>query len=422
MENNRGISMEDNTNKQGWFSCLLSALFFFYTISQLTIFNTISAPLSLSFNLSTSELTTMSSVYLYANALWLLPGGILLDRFPAKHLIIFFMTLCVCAAFGFGFSNSVTLNIILRAIEGMASAMSLLACLRFAHDWFANKASSVIGYVVSIGLLGGVFSNLVFPHLVAMLGWRATVLINAIIGLLFLALIVIFTRAPKSTIQYKKQHSYFASAKKILFELKVVLTHIENWKCGCYIGLMNLPIFVLAALWGNLFLTQYKGFSESSAGLLISLIFIGELVGAPIMGLISNKLQKKKIIMLLGAIASLVIMLLIIFISQKYYLANCLLFLMLGFSISPQILGYPLIAENNAHELASTATGLGSLLSNITGACMQIIFGIILVAKVINSGDTQYTTHSILLAAAILPAAFVASAFIAVMLKEKHAQ
>lgn len=406
-------------NKQltAWISCFFSALFFFYTISQLTMFNTISEAFAQSFQLSTSELTILSSSYLYANALWLLPGGMLLDRFKSKNIILFFMALSVLAAFLFSFSKSNTFNMLLRIIEGAASAMSLLACLRLAHDWFENNASSVIGIIISIGLLGGVFANLFYPHALLAYGWRNSIFLNAIMGFIFLAAMFFFIKMPKNFIIRKSSRSLLSAAKIIFQELKLTFFLKENWKCGLYIGLMNLPIFVLAALWGTQFLTQYQGYSEVAAGELISLIFIGELIGAPIMGLLANKKKTKKEIMIIGAIASFILILFIIFSHGKSILVPEVLFFLLGFSISAQVLGYPLIVENNQHSISSTATGFGSLLSNSTGAIMQIIFGLILVSKTAEN-HLQYTQESLLKAILLLPLAFLVCIFIALTLKK----
>lgn len=380
------------------------------------MFNFINTSLAAELSMSSSSLSLMSSAYLYANAIWLLPGGMLLDKIRAKSLLVFFMLLCVISSFIFSVSSSISVKFFLRIIEGVGSAMSLLICFRMAHDWFPNKTSSIVGFIVSIGLLGGVYANTVFPLLVLSFDWRFTVFFNAVVGSVFLLMIIIFVKSPdkkevlSAYIKVKDQY------RKLLFGLKTVLINSENWKCGLYIGLMNLPIFVLAALWGNVFLVQYKGYSETAAGLLISLIFIGELIGAPVLGMLADRFNKKKIIMFFGAITSLFSILLIIFSGTMNFHVDFVLFIILGFAISAQVLAYPLLMKNNPAHIASTSTGFGSLLSNATGAFMQISFGALLTLKLGTVG-IEYTEYSLLLAITILPAAFMVSTILASLLK-----
>lgn len=159
---------------------------------------------------------------------------------------------------------------------------------------------------------------------------------------------------------------------------KTVARQSQNWKCGIYTGLLNTPIFVLAALWGNLYVSQAYGFSLQQSASITSMIFIGEIVGAPIVGWISDKLNSRKPPMIIGALLSLVVMMAIIYIPRHTGFDLSILFLLLGFAISSQVISYPTTAESNNPSIISSAMGFVSLLSNLLGAVLQIIFGWIL--------------------------------------------
>src|SRR3989338_8855068 len=95
-------------------ACICAGLFFFYTIFQKVTFNAISADLISKFHLSVTGLGGISSAYLYANALWLIPGGILLEKFSSRIVTLVFVFACAVSSFVFAKSSSVLLDIIMR--------------------------------------------------------------------------------------------------------------------------------------------------------------------------------------------------------------------------------------------------------------------------------------------------------------------
>lgn len=140
-------------------ACIGAGLFFFYTIFQKVTFNAISTHLIAHFHLTNTGLGAVSSAYLYANALWLIPGGILLERFSSRMVTLLFMFACVASSFIFAESSSLFLDVILRFIGGFGSAMSLLISLRLATNWFPNQTARVIGLLVSLGMSAGIVAS-----------------------------------------------------------------------------------------------------------------------------------------------------------------------------------------------------------------------------------------------------------------------
>ncbi|QLH41848.1 MAG: MFS transporter [Coxiellaceae bacterium] len=115
--------------------------FSFFNLFQISVFNSISAGLMTDFHLSSLQMGWFSATYLIANTLWLVPGGLLIDRYSARHTALLFAFLDVMACFVISISHHLLVSIMMRFIQGMASAMSLLICARFANRWFANKAT-----------------------------------------------------------------------------------------------------------------------------------------------------------------------------------------------------------------------------------------------------------------------------------------
>lgn len=359
----------------GWMACLAIACYFFYTIMQLSLFNVASAHLSSSFQLNSIDLGLLSSIYLYSLALILLPAGYLLDCYSTRNISIITLLLSVISALIFAFADNITLIALYRIITGMANGFAFLASLRVAMHWFPHHAALACGFIISIGMSGGIFATNFFSYSATKWNWEVSLIINAVIGIVFWILIVIFLR---DCPQDNKAKSVSSLSIK---HLKLVATNLQNWLCGIYAGLLNLSVYLLGALWGNLYLTQKYNLSNLQAANIISMIFLGIIIGSPISGWFSDLIRRRKTPMLLGAFAATVVIVLIAYLPALSYPKLMLLFLLLGIVTSTQIISYPAIAESNVAQLTSTATGFAALVLNIIGAVAQPLFGWLLMLK-----------------------------------------
>src|SRR5215213_2903303 len=89
-----------------WMVCLSAGLFFFYEFFQLNIFDVINQALRDDFHIDATQLSWMSSAYLWADILFLLPAGIILDRFSTRTVILAAMLVCVIGTVGFSLTDS----------------------------------------------------------------------------------------------------------------------------------------------------------------------------------------------------------------------------------------------------------------------------------------------------------------------------
>lgn len=81
--------------------------------------------------------------------------------------------------------------------------------------------------------------------------------------------------------------------------------------------------------------------------------------------------------MIVGAVASLVCMMLILNPGLSYYQLLALFF-GLGLFTSTQVITYPMVAESNQADLTGTATGLASVLIMGGAGIAQMLFGFLL--------------------------------------------
>ncbi|MDX1900480.1 MAG: MFS transporter [Gammaproteobacteria bacterium] len=410
--------------KKGWLVTLAASLFFFYEFIQLNLFNAIDVQLMQDFHLNAPQLGQLASMYFYANALCLFPAGLLLDRFSTRGLLLFAVVLCTVGTGLFGLAHTYTFAAVGRLMVGAGASFCFLSCIRLASRWFPpEKMAFVTGIVVTMAMLGGLVAQTPMAILSQHIGWRHAVLVDAALGI-FIALAVILyvqDRPPGS-------HEHVLTEKQQLKSLGfwrsigLVLRNPQNWLGGIYTSLMNLPVFLLGALWGIHYLVEVHHISLVQASYATTLFFVGVIFGAPFFGWLSDRMERRVFPMILGAVVSLGIMLVLMYMPGLTLIQLIGLFFLIGFVTSSQVLSYPLIAELNPITLTSTAVSVDSVTIMVSGAIFQPFFGWVMSlhadpTKVVD-GMQIYTAHDFMNAMWIMPIAFVLSLVITWKLKE----
>lgn len=359
-----------------WVVCLSAGLFFFYEFFQLNLFDVINQPLRDEFHLDAAALSWMSSTYLWANILFLLPAGLILDRYSTRMVILIAMSICVLSTIGFALTHSFVLACIYHFLSGIGNAFCFLSCVVLVSRWFPpQRQAFVIGCVVTMAFLGGMMAHTPLAYLNEHFGWRNALLIDGGIGIVLVLWILMVVKDKPD-----EQDSLFAQEKPVLAFLPALLNK-QNWLAGLYTSCLNLPILVLAALWGTSYLQVVFQQSPLAASNIVSLIFFGSMLGCPLMGWLSDHFGRRKPFMLWGAIAASLTLFPLFWGVALSETSLSLLFFALGFFTSTQVISYPLIAESNAAQQTGTATGIASMIIMGGGGIGQIIFGWLMAYK-----------------------------------------
>lgn len=411
--------------KQAWLVCFCAALFFFYEFVQLHMFNAINPQLMAEFNLTATQLSFLSSTFLWADILFLLPAGLILDRFSVRKVILGAMLVCLIGTLGFALSTNIWLLGFFHFFSGIGNAFCFLSCIMLVARWFPpQRQALVVGLVVTMAFLGGMVAQAPFAILSGIMGWRNALLIDTVLGVIFMSLIWVYVRdypAEHADAHLKKMHD----TKNVPFwhSLSGALRNCQNWLCGLYTSLLNLPILVLTAVWGAPYLAKVHGLTYTQATFVSSMIFLGSIIGCPLLGWYSDSLRKRKTPMIQGAIASLVIMVLILYIPNLSYLGLISLFFLLGFFTSAQIIVYPMIAESNPKSLTGVAIAAASFIIMGGGGVGQNLFGWLLDLTwdgTLQQQQPIYSAENYQFAMLIFPIAFVLGLLAILITKETY--
>jgi MFS family permease len=415
-------SIVNPSRVQPWLVCLSAALFFFFVFIQMNMFNAVGSHLMQTFHFTAAQLGHLSASYFYANVIFLYPAGLLLDRFSPRRIIIFVMAGAIACTFWFALASGYNEILIARFLIGIFGSFCLLSSVRVASRWFPPKRMAlVIGIVVTLAMIGGMISQAPLTYLTDTIGWRQTIIADAIFGVLLLIPMIIFIKdfpadASKATEAHSSHLGFWEAIGKTVL-------NSQNWLAGIYISLINLPIMIIGTTWGALFLTQAHNLTRSQASFMITIMFFGVIIGSTSIGWISDYMGKRKPPMIFGALACLLIAFLIIYLPTSSALAMGSLFFLLGYVSSFQVIGYPLVAESNPPELTGSAEGLSSILI-MSGGFSVSLFPYFLNLnwdhQVVNNLPV-YSLYDYQMALLILPAAFLIALIAAVFVRETHA-
>ncbi len=344
----------------------------------MNMLNPIALILMKDLSINAHQLGLLSSMYFYGGFLILFPAGLLLDRFSTKKLMLMAMLLAIISVFLFAISTNLFLLYLSRLASGVAAAFAFLGAINLATQWFETRQMAfVTGYIVSIAMLGGIFAQTPMAILEALLGWRQAMMLFGLLGLFFLILIWSYLRNTPANIEIEKTKQTGSKIKSLTLmkQIKIVILNKYNWFSGLYVALMAIPFYLLGALWGTAYLTQIFKISNIQASTVISMLFLGLLIGSPIVGLTSDWLKRRVYLMRVGAIVSLALIILVMYSSDLSSSLLMILFFILGFSASSQILSYTVITEANSPLVTSSALSISSLLLMISGFVSQPLFG-----------------------------------------------
>lgn len=369
--------IKTNRKYSPWIVCLSAALFFFYEFIQSNMFSSIAVDVMADFHIDAESYSWLSSIYFLANVIFLFPAGAILDRFSTKRVILISLGLCVFGTFLFAQSNSYFVALICRFLTGIGSAFCFLACVRLASRWFsASRMASATGIIVTFAMTGGMIAQTPLTLLIEHFDWRTAIQLDAFLGIIIFVIILLLVKDyPVGSELMEKEHQNRLKKMGIFGCMRTAYFQIRNILCGLYASLMNMPIVILGAMAGGIYLMQADHMSRLDASYATSLLFIGALIGAPVAGWISDYFQRKRSFMIMGTLLSLGIMWMLLYQHSLSVFSVWTLFFLLGLVTSTQILSYPMVAENNPHELTATAVSVVSIMTQGGPFLYQNLFG-----------------------------------------------
>ncbi len=356
-------------------SYLIVALYLFFEMGVQVSPSIMTRQLQQAMTLSAFGLGILSGFYFYSYTVMQIPAGLLFDRYNPRHVITWSILSCALGCLCFGLSSNIYLGSLSRLLMGFGSAFAFVAVLVVTADLFPSKYFAFItGITQMLAALGAMSGQIPLSYAVAHLGWRHTLFLLAIIGIV-LAIFV------WTLLNYKKDILNPHHANKttsIIQDLHKIIANPQSWLIALYACLLWAPMSGFASLWGIPFLEHVYGFNQHCAAFLGSLMWLGLGLTSPLLGWISTAVASRKWPLALSALLGTVTFTLLSEFNIQSSALIALLVFLSGAACSGQALSFTNVREINSERQRATAIAFNNMAVVISGALFQPILGYLL--------------------------------------------
>ncbi len=322
-----------------------------------------------------------------------MPVGLAVDRVSIRKLLTIMALITAFGCCVFGLAGNLMTASVGRMLIGFSAAFAFISTLRLATAWFPPAMLGLLaGLTQALGMLGASAGEAPVSFLVAAVEWRHTMLIVA--GL-FVALAVLLYRFirddPKGSAAYDLKHERKLG---LIESLRITLSCRQTWMNALYAGFLFAPTAVIGESFGPAYLQYGRGLSAHSAAFATGLIFIGWGIGGPLTGWLSDKMGRRKPLMIASAGIGIILTSFIVFYPEiDQSMAYGLLFAF-GFTNTGVAIAYAVSTEIQARNVIGTSIAFTNMASIFVGASLQPIVGF-LVGMV--AGVRSYNVEELLL-------------------------
>jgi MFS family permease len=345
------------------------SLFLFFEMAVQVSPSVMSSQLMHDLDISAFGLGIMSGIYFYTYTAMQIPSGFLLDRFSPRLIITLSILTCSIGSMLFATADNIYLGSLARLLMGSGSAFAFVSVLVVTADLFPAKYfAALVGVTQMLAALGAMAGQMPVGVLLDKVGWRDTMLILSLIGLV-LALVVWclvnYTKIkPRGTV----------IPSNIRDDLKKILCQPQTWYIALYSCLLWAPMSGFASLWGVPFITSVHHFNQTESALLCSFMWLGLAFASPLLGILSTAMQNRVFPLALAAFIGTVSFGLVLEFEFSKVVLGALLFLA-GAACSGQALCFAVIKENNPLSIKGTAIAFNNIAVVISGAIFQPLIG-----------------------------------------------
>jgi sugar phosphate permease len=335
--------------------------------------------LSRELGLSGTQLSNLASMYFYAYALMQLPSGLLSDYVGPRRTTALGMLLAGLGSIAFGFAPGVLGAYLARLMVGLGVSVVFISLLKAQTVWFRpNQFATMTGLSSFVGNIGGILATTPLALLVLSIGWRDSFISIGTLSLGLVALIWFFVYdSPKAAGFENGGNGIHCPSISMLAGLKMVLKNRHTWLNFIIVAGLMSGVMSFSGLWGVPYLMQVYGFDKALASRYVLYLNLGILAGSPFVGVVADKLGRKKPLLIGGGLSLTLFWTYIVVIARGMPPAWILgpLYFAAGLFGIVFMLTFVNVKEHNHPELSGTATGVVNIAGFLATAAANLLIG-----------------------------------------------
>jgi sugar phosphate permease len=327
------------------------------------------------------EAGSIMTAYFWTYTVAQIPVGVLTDRWGARRVMLVFTAILALGVVGFPLSRSYGQSILSRTLVGLGAAAVWVPGLRLITEWFgAHERGWAMGILSAGGGVGGTLGLLVIPLLAERWGWRigyTLTLLPVLLTLVLIALVLEERDAGSGSGQLRARRGPTGGlqAHGSLGALRQVLTARAIWPFNLTMLLFYGSYFSLVT-WMPTFLVRHLGATQSQAGLVTSLMVAGSIVSWPLAGLLTDRLGRRKPVVLFSQASSCLVSLAFAWVVPGLSLGGAaVVALATGIVVGGMLLPLLMAVELFPVELTGTAASVVNTFSFIGSLSIPVLLG-----------------------------------------------
>jgi MFS family permease len=347
---------------------LVTAVYYFYQYALRSAPAVMIPELATAFGLSAMGVGSLVGLFYYGYSPFSLVAGVALDRFGARRVIPIGAALVGVGALLFGLGDPRAAGVG-RLLQGAGGVFALVGAVYIAGKSFPpSSAATLIGATQMFGMAGGSAGQFVVGPLIAGgLPWNQFWIGMGAAGL---AMSVLLVALLPRTSPGDARGDWLRDAGRAL---GAVFRNPQSLLCGAIAGLMFIPTTIFDMIWGVRYLQDAHGYEYGEAVIRSATVPLGWMVGAPLTGWISDRIGRRKPVIVGAALALLACLSWILY-GPADILPPYVLGIATGVASGAAMLPYTVIKEANPPSFSGTATGVINFLNFTFSALLAPVF------------------------------------------------
>jgi nitrate/nitrite transporter NarK len=304
----------------------------------------------------------LMSAYFVGYTLGQIPWGVLSDKYGSRSIMSLSVFGVSVSTLLFGFSETLIYAVAIRFVTGLLGAGIFVPGVKLVSSWFdSDERGTALGILNIGGSAGLILASWAVPILSMRTGWNLGLTITGAVGIGSALLCYLLLKDRNSD-----------SRPLNLKELPV--NRKEFWFLS-FMQFIRLGSYYTFIAWMPLVLREDYGFSVIATSTAMSILSFAGMLANPIGGMISDKLDERRVIV--GGFLILGILVLILLAKPTGVLLYALVFLLGWFLNMTRSPSFTIISRLFGTEAAGSISGINKTFASFGAFALPLLLGYI---------------------------------------------
>jgi sugar phosphate permease len=253
----------------------------------------VATDLMTAFAITAASLGALAAIYPYVFVAMAFVGGSLAETLGPRVTLAAGAAIMALGTALFGLAPVFGVAVAGRLLVGLGASVILIAWLTLAAEWYRpERFATISGFTQTVGNVGSLMASTPLALAVEAVGWRSTfVLIGAATLSLALAAALLVRDRPEAAglPALNPERRRAPGLAHVIAAIPEVTGNVRSWPPLLAAAGVYATLAAFLGLWGVPYLTQVYGLGRVAAANTVAWLAVGIIVGAPLVGWLSDR-------------------------------------------------------------------------------------------------------------------------------------